>query len=279
VATKLISIEALYSFATVVEMESFTRASKHIGRSQPAISMQLKKLESQLELELFTRVNGALELTGPGRLLYEHAQQVLGLNDKVLQTLQGQLLSGQLTFGMPSEFASQWLPKVLGRFTRAYPDVALDVSCALSRDLQREDQRKRYDLTLTLSRPATSELKDELVWVGANREPVAASSRLKLVAAPNGCIYREAALSALQKAGQPALVSYTNADFSGLLAAVQQGLGITVLAKSTVPEGLMILEKGLPKLGDIGIHLNFGDTKKDAATKLAEYMREALQAL
>ena len=116
-------------------------------------------------------------------------------------------------------------------------------------------------------------MQDQLVWVGDLN--LAQNDVVTLVTAPEGCIYRRRAIEALQSAGIKYRIAYSNADLTGLTAALKEGLGITVLAKSTVPNELnyQLQTKDLPELGQIGISLiKRTDDPGTAVDKLAEFI-------
>ena len=83
---KNLPIDVLRSFVTVADFGSFTQASELLARSQPAISMQLKKLEKLVEHPLFQRSDQKLNLTEDGQVLFEYARQILSLNDEAIST-------------------------------------------------------------------------------------------------------------------------------------------------------------------------------------------------
>jgi len=273
---KYLPIESLQTFVCVAEQASFTEAGRILKKSQPAVSLQIKKLEEGLDSQLFIRDGHTITLNATGRLLYDYALQMLQLNDTALRQLVQHDIRGTLKVGMPSEFASQLLPTILGQFAKDYPHVRLDAVCDLSRSLQASQRRDHYDITLTLNRNEACDFEDELVWVCSGKSNQSLD-QTALVLAPQGCMYREAALSALKRAGIEANISYTNADLSGITAAVQQDLGVTVLAKSTVPSALSIMPEAVLPLGKIGIRLNVHNVHSQAASKLAHYIKASLQ--
>lgn len=257
---KQLSLDNLRALVAVVDMGGYARAGEYLGRSQPAISLQIKRLEAQIGRRLFNRQGQKQQINADGLLLYRRARQMLTLNDDILREFEQSQLTGQLRLGLPSEFATRVLPSIIGDFSKAYPDVTLEVSCDLSKSLLRKDQRKEYDLILALddepteNRPETL-LIDELIWVARTGYQLNADN-IALVAAPQGCIYRQRARHCLQQAGLRWRVSYTNADIGGITAALKAGLGITVLAKSTLPDELTELKHpALPELGKVGINL------------------------
>ena len=281
---KNLPIDVLRSFVTVADFASYTQASELLGRSQPAISMQLKKLEALLECHLFKRSEQKLSLTEDGRILFDYARQILVLNDEALSTFVKPSLSGKLKFGIPSEFATSLLPKIVSRFSQNYPTVSLNVSCDLSVNLLSARNKREFDLILALQDDLSLDknnllLIDELVWVTRKHHHAHLSSPVPLIAAPNGCIYRKRAIEKLEENKQDWRIVYTIADLSGIQAAIEEGLGVTVLAKSTVPDNLQIIkpDKKFPKLGKVAIHLvNNAKPSDEAVNRLIEYIKVSM---
>ena len=82
-----IPMDLLRFFVTVVEMGGFTVAGQLLGRSQPAVSLQIKRLEELIDSQLFFRGGPQLELTLSGDRLLNYAHQILTLNDEALAEL------------------------------------------------------------------------------------------------------------------------------------------------------------------------------------------------
>jgi len=274
-----IPMELLRSFVTVAEMRGFTLAGQLLGRSQPAVSLQIKRLEELIDAQLFIRGGQQIELTLIGERMLNYARQILALNDEALAELTQPTITGRIRFGIPSEFATTLLPKVLGRFMHSYPGVTLEIKSDLSENLFSQ-HLSHYDLILGLqdtpskSRPSFIGA-DDLVWVTSPNYDTHLRSPLPLIVAPAPCLYRSRALRTLKISGQPWRITYTNLDITGITAAIQEGLGVTVLARKTVPDSLRILpfSEKFPKLGIVGIHLVY-KTKhaSEAVLKLVEYV-------
>jgi DNA-binding transcriptional LysR family regulator len=289
---KQLSLDVLRTLVTIVEVGNFSRAGEILGRSQPAISLQIKKLEGQVNRKLFTKVGQGYQINNEGKWLYNKAKQMLAINDDVFRELSQETLRGRMRLGLPSEFASALLPSIVGEFSQRYPDVSLDVTSALSKHLLSKNQTNPFDLILALMYPSTetssSRVKamenqnsnveiireDDLVWVGDPNRALPKDS-LPLVLAPDGCVYRSQVIKKLKQQTQPWKITYTNPDFSGLKAAIKQGLGITALARSIVPDELeMIRDKRLPMLGRINICLINQDTLHPQVSQtLATYIK------
>ncbi|MCQ8878048.1 LysR family transcriptional regulator [Pseudoalteromonas shioyasakiensis] len=275
---KNISTDGLRTLITVVEVGGFAKAGELLGLSQPAVSLQIKRLEDMLGHKLFKKQGQRQVLNQYGELLLPMAKHMLLQNDSILQLFTKENVTGKVRLGIPSEFAARILPSIIGDFIALYPDVSLEVKSRLSKHLLSVSREDQFDLVLALNEDLNSEkfpvfMQDQLVWVGDLS--LAQNEVVTLVTAPEGCIYRRRAIEALQMAGIKYRISYSNADLTGLTAALKEGLGITVLAKSTVPHELnyQLHTKDLPELGRIGISLiNRVEHPEHAVAKLAEFI-------
>ena len=280
---KQLSLDNLRTLVTIIDVGGYHRAGDILGRSQPAISLQIKKLEQQLGKRLFDKIGQRYQANADGLWLYNKAREMLAINDDIFRHTEVGKLRGRLRLGIPSEFASTLLPSVIGEFNVRYPDVSLDVTSALSRHLLHSNQRKDFDLILALVDPAEDTsgevlIEDELVWVGDAKQALS-RSLLSLVLAPDGCIYRSRVIEKLKRQTHAWKISYTNPDLYGLIAAIRQGLGISALAKSSVPQELDILKHPqLPVLGRIKICLFDQDTQHPQVSKaLSNYIRARIK--
>jgi DNA-binding transcriptional LysR family regulator len=276
---KNISTDSLRTFVMVVEVGGFAKAGDLLGLSQPAVSLQVKRLEDLLGYKLFKKQGQRQVLNQYGELLLPMAKQMVQHNDAILQLFTSESVTGKVRLGIPSEFAARILPSIIGDFVALYPEVSLEVKSRLSKHLLSDERQDQFDLVLALNEQLDSEkfpifIQDQLVWVGDLS--LAQNETVTLVTAPEGCIYRRRATQALEKAGIKYRIVYSNADLTGLIAALKEGLGITVLAKSTVPNDLAyhIHTKHLPALGSIGISLvKTASEPENAVFKLAEFIK------
>ncbi len=278
---KNLPMDVLRSFVTVADFGSYTQASELLSRSQPAVSMQLKKLEHLVQRRLFQREEQKLALTEDGEILFDYARKILALNDEAISSIIKPSISGNIRLGIPSEFATTLLPRIVGRFSKTYPTVSLDVSCDLSINLLSAKQRKNFDLILALqddtsTRGSEKVWVDELVWVSKERFNAQTQEPIPLIVAPDGCIYRKRAIEKLEKLNRQWRIVYTIPDLSGIQSAIEEGLGVTVLAKRTVPDNLQIIktDRKFPRLGKVSIRLiRCSNKNEEAVTRLMEYLR------
>ena len=278
-------MDLLRAFVSVAQFGSFTKAGELIGRSQPAVTLKIKRLEQLVDETLFTRTGKSLELSEAGESLYDYANQILALNDLAVSQFSKSAVAGKVRLGIPSEFATTLLPKIVSRFAKAYPNVTLEVNCELSKHLLTKAGKAKHDLILALGDESSDKnsdfiKNDDLVWVASNAKNPLKVEVMPLIVAAEGCIYRQRAIQRLDRSELPWQIVYTNPDLTGIQYAIQEGLGVTVLAKSTVPDNLQVIAQSprFPNLGKVGINLICDTTKRgDQAIKLLiEFLKTSL---
>ncbi len=275
-----IQTDLLRTFSTVNDLGSITRATEVLGRSQPAISLQLKRLEDLLEVSLLNRTGRKIQLTEEGEILRNYARQMLALNDEAISRLKSPNVGGVVRVGLPNDFAVSLLPTILGGFTSAHEGITLEVDCGISRDLIQDIDQNQYDVVIALcgETPSSSLAKtwsDRLAWVSNGDPNILQQETLPLIVYPQGCLYRQRTVDALNRAGKKWRVAYNSPSQSGIEAAVKAGLGLTVLSEKTVPDSLQVLppECGYPGLADVEVGLFYrqGDLS-EAGLRLVNYI-------
>lgn len=276
-----LNIDLLRTFVTVVEMRSFTRAAALLARTQPAISLQIRRLEAQLGSPLIDRGGRAVALTTEGAALLPRARQLLRLNDEIVATLGEGDLEGEVRFGAPEDIATQHLPGILGAFARSHPRIRLSVTCDFTANLLDQMSRGMLDLALIKREPVGPELgervwREPLVWV-AQDASLATETPLPLVVAPAPDIYRKRALAALQDAGIAFRPAFTSPSLAGQTAALRAGLGVSVLPAAMIPRDLLAVGEPLPPLSDSEIALVSAGGAGGPAGLLAQEVLKALE--
>jgi DNA-binding transcriptional LysR family regulator len=285
-----LDLDALRSFVTGIDLGSFARAAARLDRSPSAISLQLRKLETQLGQPLTRKSGRGLALTEAGEALVGPARRLLALNDEPLAALRGPALAGPVRLGLPQDFAETWLPTLLGRFARQHPSVQVEVLVDTNAALLAGLGAGRLDLVLAWEAgqseiwpgPAPlARLDLPMAWIGPREGFVRVSDApLPLVAFASPCLFRQAGLRALDAAAIPWRVAFTSPSLSGLRAAVAAGLGIALRVPHGLPPTLRVLEAApanLPALPQIGLSLRAsGARRSPALDRLADLLREAM---
>ena len=165
-------LATLQVFQMVAREQSFSRAAEKLYRTQPAISISIRKLEDWVGQPLFIRGSGAKNLTDAGVLLLEYADRMLNLREEIrkgIKELQS-LERGVLEIGANESSIHALLP-ALERYGRLHPGIHIRVHRVFSRDIPRELLNYHLDLGVISYIPEESELgtveflRDSLVLV------------------------------------------------------------------------------------------------------------------
>jgi DNA-binding transcriptional LysR family regulator len=170
----------LQVFLTVAREGSFSRAAERLYRTQPAVSLAIRKLEESLGQPLFVRGSRPVRLTDAGNLLRDYAERLINLRDEVKKGLNelGGLTRGELSLGVNESSIHALLP-ALGSFRQQHPGVLIRVHRMFSRDIPHEVLNYRLDLGAVSFVPrdpqlqATEILKDELTLVVPPKHAIA----------------------------------------------------------------------------------------------------------
>jgi DNA-binding transcriptional LysR family regulator len=167
-----VDLASLQVFQAVAREKSFSRAAEKLYRTQPAISISVRKLEEWVGQPLFVRGSGARMLTDAGVLLVEYADRMLNLREEIrkgMKELKG-LERGQLSLGVNESSIHALLP-ALDRYTQLHPGVHVRVNRVFSRDVPRELMNHHLDIGVISYLPEERELevaefyRDSLVLV------------------------------------------------------------------------------------------------------------------
>lgn len=179
----------LHTFIAVAEQGSFSAAADSLHLTQPAVSKRIAALEQQLDSRLFDRIGREVRLTQAGSALLPRARRIINeLNDtrRVLNNLDQQI-SGRLTLTTSHHIGLHRLPDTLKAFTRAYPQVKLDIKFVDSEVAYEDVLQGRCELALiTLSPHTQAPLQAMPIWldyldfVAANEHPLAQGKTLTL---------------------------------------------------------------------------------------------------
>ena len=127
-------LRQLQGFVQVAELGSFTRASRLLGVAQPALSRQVRALETELHQTLFTRTGRGVTLTEPGKRLLAHGRGILQQVERARQDMEDErgAASGHLAVGMPPSISRALTAPLVTAFRSRFPRATLTVVEGLS---------------------------------------------------------------------------------------------------------------------------------------------------
>lgn len=277
-----LDLELLRSFVTVVETGGFTRAGEHLSRTQSTISLHIKRLEELLSQRLLERTPHQVRLTDKGEILFNYARRLLQLHDEACTRLLTPRSMGVVRLGVPDGYAADQLPRILRRFNKSHPYIHVEVRSALSFDLHTAMAKGDLDITLARRTPDSDDgegiWREPLVWVDSKDRQSRFKDPLPLVLFPHGCVFRPHVLCQLEGFGRAWKIAYTSTSLAGVQAAVCAGMGIAVIAQSTVLPELVILgeKEGFPQLPNTEVALYRSKSKSAPVEIFAEFLKSSL---
>lgn len=272
-----ISTELLQTFITVVEAGGFIRAAAQLYKTQSTVSQQIRKLETELGIELFAADGRRRVLTPTGEQFLSYAKRWLALQDEAVFAVARASQAAEIRLGVSHSLSEGVLPELLARFSRTYPQVNMVVEANYATELIQAYERGEYDLILTLERqPSAGQVLGaaEMVWIGKEGSNWPALHPVRLAGYQGACEFRQAATHALDQAGIPWQIVYSANSLAALMAAVRAGLAVTVRARYAVTEGLAILTPpaDIPTLPNVHIVL-----RNRSINQASEWLVEVLQ--
>ncbi|MCP4430026.1 MAG: LysR family transcriptional regulator [Gammaproteobacteria bacterium] len=247
-------------FHTVARLLSFTKAADALHMTQPAVTFQVRQLEEYFNTRLFDRTHNKVNLTPAGEKVSEFAERIFDLYAEMensVRDLTGEI-SGALTIGASTTIAEYMLPALLGEFKNRYPDINLRLKVANSDGIVSMVEHNVIDLGVVESPVSNKNLiveichEDHLVVVAApDHELVKRGGKVNaadikaypFVCREEGSGTREVILQYLADAG----VGITEMNFclelgspEALKGAVEAGMGISILSRSTIEKELKL---------------------------------------
>lgn len=277
--------DVLRTFLAVIDLGSFTKAGQLLGRTQPAISLQIRKLEELVGLPLMDTTARNIKLTKEGENLARYARQLLVMNDEIVARLQKKESTGSLRVGLPTDYAITFFQTALANFTKAHPDVQLSIHCEISDDLLPLFARDELDVVVAMydGQPPPGLIytwAERPLWTVGIESDAHQRTPVPIAAHPEGCHYRVRMIEGLDQIGKPWRITFSSPGINGLQQAVQSGFGVTALTQRTLARGMRVLTEkdGFPPLADIHVGMFFKNTgASTAALLLVNYIMQALK--
>ncbi|MBO6893387.1 MAG: LysR family transcriptional regulator [Roseibium sp.] len=237
--------DLLRTFLAVSKAGSVTDGANLINRSQSATSLQIKRLETILGQAVFMRHGRGIQLTEAGKRLLPVASDVTHRLDLTLQEFAGDHIQGKLRLAIPDDHGRTRLAQIIAEFSRTHPLVELEVTCALSTGFPGALNGGQLDMAVYEVEEAGSgeELvyEDPTCWVRATHTDLSGVDPLPVALFDHACWWRDAAITSLNQLNRPHRVVYSSQSVSGVLAAVEAGIAIGLVGRSSLHPGLSVL--------------------------------------
>jgi len=197
-------IGTLRTLVTVVDLAGVTKAANQLNLTQSTVSMQLKRLEETLGMQLVVREGRSMTATQQGEQLVSYARKLVAMNDEAVDRLTNRDSGGELRFGVPHDIVEPHIPAILKQFVHAFPRVSVSLVVDNTRTLLPKFEAGLIDVVLTTELETnvggTLLLERDLVWTGAIGGRAWMLDPLPL-GFTESCVFRKPVISALDDAG------------------------------------------------------------------------------
>ena len=248
----ILNTELLRTFETIAELGNLTLAAEHLHRTQSAISVQVRKLETDLGVELFDRKPRGMILTDAGEKLLPKARSILSELRQTTELFETPLM-GSIRVGIPDDFNDSTLEHILSEFSRSHPGVDVIATSGCTSGFPEAIQKNEIDIAVA-SNPENNEgipfYMEKTVWAIKRDTRIEDKKTIPLAILDRKCWWRNAPVEALESAGREYRIVFRSGSFASIKSAIRAGLAVGILPASSVCEKMSVLSKrdGFPKI-------------------------------
>ncbi|WP_119272903.1 LysR family transcriptional regulator [Taklimakanibacter deserti] len=262
-------IDLLKSFIAICETGSFTQAARQVGRTQSAVSLQIRRLEALLGRPLLSRLGGNVQLTDHGELFLGYAKDIVASYGAALAAFNRGSVEGVVVLGLSEHYAPRILSDVLRSFIELYPLATVDLVPEESMVLAKGLSDGAIDLAFITEgigpvRGGPVVFRDEIVWVAPLTGTIHEKDPLPIAIRGEDDSYAQAMVAALEAMKRAHRIAVISRSITGLRAAVSGGLAVSAMVRSAVTADMRELtpREGFPPLGKFNIRLERSHLKK-----------------
>lgn len=282
-----IPIDLLRTLITISEVGGHTRAAMLLGRTQPAISLQIKRLEQFLDAKLLSQSGQKTVLSHDGQRLAVYARQILRLNDEAVAQFSAEPLDGSLRVGLATDFSTAYLQDAIMQFGRDMQGTQLEIHCALSANLLDELHKGEHDVIVALYSDEDNQYLShhwiqKPVWACSEELKLSLNEPVPIIAHYEGCVYRDRMTSVLSRERRQWNIVFAAPGVAELQRAVLSSFGVTALTKKTLLNGMRILheDEGFPSLAAIHVGIFYRHSQiSETGLLLIEHLNHLLSNL
>jgi DNA-binding transcriptional LysR family regulator len=274
--------ELLAAFIAVADHRSFTRAAAALNRTQSAVSMQIRRLEERLGVDLFRRSKAQVDLSPSGEGLLGYARRILVLNEEAVGRMREHTVEGVVRLGVMDDYGTFVIPPLLGSFVGGYPRIKVEMETGLTSTMVGR-LGKDFDLVIAMHAQGSGDgeflRREQAVWAASPSHPIEISDPLPLALYPQGCLFRKWAIDALDDTRRRWRLAFISHSLTAVESIAAQGLAVTVVKSGTFPAKLRRLSarQGLPALPAGDIRLHRARRLSPAAALLADHLAAAIK--
>ena len=230
----------------VAEHRNFTTAAEYVHVTQPTLSMQIQKLEQELNLTIFDRAQKPIALTAIGKKIIDQAKLIVGESDRMLDVVDQEkgIIGGTFTLGIIPTIMPTLLPMFLQTVLKSYPQLALEIEEMPTHLILERLENGTLDAGIAATPLGISQIEEKPLYYEPfvvyapshsklNRKEKITSEMFdseNILLLQDGHCFRESALHVCEvKSNTPVKFEIKSGSFETLIQLANEGLGITLL--------------------------------------------------
>ena len=293
-------ITQLEFFLKIVEEGSFSRAAERAFRTQPAVSLAIRRLEEEIGAPLFDRSQKSPTLTETGQVFHGYAQRIISLRDQARAAVKelSELRTGRVRVGANESTSLYLLPEVILAFRARHPQVKVEIYRHASERLPREILDRNVDLALTANEPLDRDLegfpilKDELILIMSPSHTLAGRDAVSVPELGSESFLahnvktgsRLKVIETFARTGTPLNITLELATVETIKRFVQREVGVAFVPRMCVAEELergtlaTVPVRGLSYTRTLWAAYRRGTTHSHAASAFLDILRQHARA-
>lgn len=248
-----LDLDAVRAFVLIAELHSFTRAAEAMGTTQSAVSLKLKRLETQVGRRLVERTPRVIRLSPDGSMFLGVARDLLSTHERAMAAFS--VTPVRLAIGISQLLVGIDLPVLLRRVANQFPALMLELRVGGSRELLRAFDEDKLDAVIVLRpegdhRQGVALFREQFAWIAAPDAIPRGNAPLRLATQGPDCSLRKQVVGALDSAGRAWTEAFIGQGAAVVGAAAAAGLAVAVMTRHSAPAGTMDVgaKLGLPAL-------------------------------
>lgn len=232
-----LDIDSMRAYLAVLDRGTMTAAAASLDLTTSAVSWRMKRLEQRVGQDLLIRDGRSLRPSRAGRAILPHVRAMVEAHDRAAAMLSAEELSGRVHIGAHEDIGIERLTRLLGTFARTHPNTELAFTMAGSEELNAALRRGDLDIAVVGTpeerlRPTDRILwSEQIIWATGRGMPFE-DDPVPVISYDDGCRFREMGTDQLREAGIAFHVRFTIPNTSGVVAAMRDGLGVSVISPS-----------------------------------------------
>jgi DNA-binding transcriptional LysR family regulator len=278
---RALPVDVVRALVAIVDCRGFTRAAEQLGRTQPTISLQIRRLEELIGAAVFDNT-ARLTLSPQGRIVLEYGRKLVAAHDELIEALRRQeSAKPPVRLGLPNEFAAFLAPSLVDLANRRDEAFAFEVTCDQSETLI--DRLRAHQLDMALAMTPGDEAEGSvarwtlaLSWIAGPRMAVREGAPVRLVTPPEGTLFYNIAADALARAGRKFEIVCKSGNPDVLRSAVDAGYGVSLAPTTLAPKSAQLLPETLlaplPEI-TLGLYASEGAGREPLLTRMIDLLQ------